>query len=69
MGSQLGTQTLSAQSSHSGQLDTHRHRSPGRAQLPSALQLYGVALPAGRHTPGPQFSQSGQLALHEQTRS
>jgi len=69
IGSQLGTQTLSWQSSHSGQLATHRHRSPGRLQPPSALQLYGVGLPLGMHTPGPQFSQSGQAALHAQTRS
>jgi hypothetical protein len=28
IGSQLGTQTLNAQSSHEGQLDTHWQRSP-----------------------------------------
>ena len=69
IGSQLGTQTLSAQSSHSGQLDTHRQRSPGWLQLPSAAQRYGVGAAARQADAGSAVLAVGQLALHEQTRS
>jgi hypothetical protein len=58
-----------AQSSHAAQLDTHTQRSPGWRHDPSSLQRYGVAVPRGTHTPGPQSSQLGQLALQAQTLS